>query len=89
MPVDPREVAATAVEQMIQEGLKKHVADRWRTEPQDNHLDKAVRHIMTFKLISDGNQKPDGEQHLCNAICRLALALAQVYPNRAADTDRP
>jgi hypothetical protein len=47
------------------------------TEPQDNHLDKAVRHIMTHKLIRDGNQAPDGEMHLKNALTRMAMALAQ------------
>jgi hypothetical protein len=74
---DPRWVAWDAVDQMMTEGLKKHRAEGWRAEPQDNHLDKAVRHVMTFKLIRDSNQKPDGENHLRNALCRLAFALNQ------------
>lgn len=83
--IDPREAAWKAVDDMMSEGLKKHVADKWRVEPQDNHLDKAVRHIMTYKLIRDGNQKPDGEpNHLRNAVCRAVMALVQDMTSRGS-----
>ncbi len=82
---DPRTIAWHAVDEMIMEGLKKHDPDAWRTEPQDNHLDKAVRHIMTYKLIRDGNQKPDGEMHLRNALCRLAMALTQTIDESSGE----
>jgi hypothetical protein len=34
-----------------------------------------LRHVLTYKLIRDGNQKRDGEEHLKLAITRLAMAL--------------
>ena len=80
---DPRRRAWEAVDDMIAEGLKKHRAEGWREEPMDNHLDKAIRHICTHKLIRDGNAKPDGEMHLRNALCRLAMALTQVIDAEA------
>ena len=75
---DPRQIAYDTVDELLKIGLAQgHQAEKWRDEPQDNHLDKCIRHIMTFKLMRDGNQKPDGENHLRNAICRLSLALTQ------------
>ena len=72
---DPRQIAADAVDQMIQEGLKKNVAERWRQEDLRMHVLKAQRHLATFLLMLDGHSKPDGENHLRNAICRSAMAL--------------
>jgi hypothetical protein len=55
----------------------KHPPYTWKDEDEDEHLNKAVRHILTYQLIRDGHQKPDGENHLDNAITRLAMAIAQ------------
>lgn len=74
---DPRNTAWHVVDEMLIEGEKKHRRQSWLDEPEDNHLDKAIRHVMTYKLIRDGNQPPDGEMHLKNALCRLAMAMAQ------------
>lgn len=74
----PQLIAYTTIFEMMEEGLAKgHLPDGWKDEPQDNHLDKAVRHIMTHKLQRDGNAPKDHELHLRNALCRLAFALAQ------------
>lgn len=75
--MNPSVAAVQAIVEMMSLGAAKHASESWFTEPQDNHLDKAVRHIMTFKLIRDGNSPPDGEMHLKNAITRLAMALTQ------------
>lgn len=68
----------------MSEGLRQgHKLDAWRAEPQDNHLDKAMRHALTYRLMRDGNSPdPDsgGEDrlaHLRRALCRLALVLSQ------------
>ncbi|PAW76080.1 MAG: hypothetical protein B9S32_16370 [Verrucomicrobia bacterium Tous-C9LFEB] len=81
---DPAEVAADVVREIMSTGLKQgHQQDAWRSEPQDNHLDKALRHALTFRLMRDGNSKePDAEgedrmAHLKRALCRLALVLCQ------------
>lgn len=78
-PPDLSLVAFLTCRELLEQGLKQgHHAESWRDEPQDNHLDKAVRHIMTYKLIRDGNQIPDNEScHLKNALCRIAMALCQ------------
>lgn len=78
----PSDLALTAFltcRELLEQGLRQgHMAESWRDEDQNNHLDKAVRHIMTYKLIRDGNQKPDNEScHLKNALCRVAMALCQ------------
>lgn len=66
-----------AVVEIMRMGAGKHIRNSWYIEPQDNHLDKGMRHCLTAKLIRDGNQKPDGEAHLKLACCRLAMALTQ------------
>jgi hypothetical protein len=75
MSADPRQVAAEAVDLMLREGMKKHVAERWRAEDMRMHILKAQRHLSTFLLVLDGHSKPDGENHLRNGICRAAMAL--------------
>jgi hypothetical protein len=81
-PLDPRQVAAFAVDEMIAEGLKKHADEAWRTQSASMHIDKAIRHVITHRLIKDGHQPPDGETHLMNAITRLAMALTQELQGR-------
>lgn len=75
--IAPADEAAAAIRQVMAKGSDKDGCDEsWRELPQDYHLDRALRHALTYKLIRDGNQKPDGEEHLKLAIARLAMALA-------------
>lgn len=81
---DPAEVAASVVRDIMSAGLRQgHKADAWRYEPQDNHLDKALRHALTFRLMRDKNSpEPDAEgedrlAHLQRSLCRLALVICQ------------
>jgi hypothetical protein len=74
---EPHDLAGEVVGRVLREGTKTHNGEAWRDEPQDKHLDKAVRHIMTHKLIRDGHQASDGENHLEFALARIAMALAQ------------
>ena len=55
---------------------EKHKPYTWLDESDDEHLRKASRHILTHQLIRDGQQPDDLENHLNNAICRLAMAIA-------------
>lgn len=73
----PAFVSFGIVNDIMKLGLKKHAADSWRTEPEDNHIDKGLRHGLSYKLIRDGNSPPDTEPHLHLALCRLAFAAAQ------------
>ena len=57
--------------------IEKHKPWTWMKDSEDEHLKKAMRHILTYMLIRDGQQKPDGEEHLDNAITRLSMAVAQ------------
>lgn len=73
----PFVVAAEAALMIERSGLAKHKGDSWAHEPRQNHTLKAGRHLMTHELISIGWAKPDNEDHLGNALCRVAMALAQ------------
>ena len=55
----------------------KHEPYTWLDEEEDEHLHKAQRHILTHQIIRDGYSYSDSEEHLENAICRLAMAIAR------------
>jgi hypothetical protein len=55
----------------------KHKPFTWKDESEDEHLRKALRHILTYQIIRDGQQQPDNEDHLNNAMCRLAMAISK------------
>ncbi|HEX3149219.1 MAG TPA: dATP/dGTP diphosphohydrolase domain-containing protein [Gemmataceae bacterium] len=74
---NPHILAYMIIDQVLSDGMKTHPNDDWRNEPQDKHLDKAMRHILTHKLVRDGHQKPNGENHLHHALTRIAMAIAQ------------
>ena len=78
MKSDPRQVAANSVDEIIAEGLKKHLAEGWRTENIRMHCLKAQRHLSTFMLMLDKYQRQDGEDHLKLALTRTAMALTQL-----------
>lgn len=55
--------------------ITKHKPWSWQEESQDEHLRKAIRHILTYQLIRDKQQKDTGENHLNNALVRLIMGL--------------
>lgn len=72
----PAELAARIIENVMLAGsAKEGCDDSWIERPNNHHLDRAIRHILTHKLIAEGNQEPDGERHLHLALTRLAMAL--------------
>ena len=62
---------------LSEDRIAKHKPYTWLKEPKDEHLRKASRHITTYQLIRDWQSPSDGEDHLKNAVCRLAMGLAQ------------
>lgn len=75
---DPADLAHSIVRKVIAKGSAKTGSnENWRKDPQDYHLDRAMRHISTFKLIRDGNQPADQDKHLELALTRIAMALTQ------------
>jgi len=76
---DIMEVIEEAITKILlsDDRTSKHPPYTWMDEDEDEHLRKAARHIMTYQIIRDGHQKQDGENHLHNAITRLAMALAK------------
>lgn len=73
---DPSVEAARAIVDVIRKGSAKSGSnENWRNDPMNYHLDRALRHIITYKLIAEGNQTPDGEPHLKLALTRIAMAL--------------
>jgi len=73
----PAEMAFQAVESTMFKGTTRTDRPDWRHEEQDYHLDRAIRHICTYRVMRDGSQKPDGDNHLKLALTRLAMALAK------------
>lgn len=75
----PEELAADVVRRMIEEGLKKHGQESWRTEPVTMHLAKAARHAQTACLLLDHPEyTQDAEtaiEHAERAICRAVMGL--------------
>jgi len=59
--------------------MSKHPPYSWKSEEVNQHLLKAARHINTYMQIAAGYQKDDEENHLNNAMCRLAMAMGIVY----------
>jgi len=64
----------------------KHPPYSYRSEPQDEHLHKALRHVLTYQIQRDGQQDADGEDHLAQAIVRLCMA-RDVEPGSDTDAD--
>lgn len=75
----PEQLAADVVRRMIEEGLKKHGVESWRTEPVTMHAGKAARHAQTACLLLDHPEYTQdaetAEEHLERAICRAVMAL--------------
>ena len=62
---------------LSQDRILQHKPYTWTTEDQEQHLLKAARHINTHIQIQNGYEEEDKENHLDNAICRLAMAITQ------------
>ena len=62
---------------LSEDRVAKHLPYSWKDEDVSQHLLKAARHINTHMQIAAGYQKDDGENHLDNAITRLAMALGK------------
>lgn len=72
----PFVVAAEVSLDVERKGLQKHEKDGWFNEIREKHTLKAARHIMSHELTMGGFIESE-ESHLENALCRLAMALAQ------------
>lgn len=70
-------IAINAITKTLKEGAKKPRPCHWLDESQDMHLDKGTRHVSTFRLIRNGHQESNGENHLELALTRIAMAIAQ------------
>lgn len=78
---DPSWTAAYIVDKVMDAGREKHAEDEWLTQMAfEDHLKAAKRHLQRIKggpvegdvvtLSKDGT-----EDHLNNALCRLAMAV--------------
>lgn len=70
--------AAATIRNIIVSGRRKHVRDSFVHVAPDFHLDRAIRHICSAKLMRDGNQRADEDGvdgHLENALARVAMAV--------------
>jgi len=69
------EVAINALKGILlsKDRTSKHPPYSWQKETQDEHLHKALRHILTYMLQRDEQQAWDDEDHLALAITRLVM----------------
>ena len=54
--------------------------ETWRDKSPNYHLDRAMHHGLTYRMIRDGDEPANGEgqiKHLKNAITRLAMRLVK------------
>lgn len=65
--VPPKILMAMAM--VMSEGSKDHIPGGWRRIPTDQHIGRAMGHIVRFM------QGEEGENHLAHAACRLAFAI--------------
>lgn len=76
---DARLTAFLAVDEKMDEGLKKHVGEAWRDEPISMHLQKAARHLLSALLLLDHPEyTKDAESisdHIKQGLTRAAMAL--------------
>ncbi len=80
------DLAKKAIITTLHEGKKHHRQDDFSTRDPNFHLDRAIRHICTARLIRDKHQDMDLEGvagHLGRALTRLAMAMHQ--ENQSAD----
>ncbi len=74
------QLAERTVAQILDAGRKQgHAPDDFQQDP-DYHLDRAIRHAMTYRLMRDSNQLEDAEGHrghLERAVTRLVMALSR------------
>lgn len=74
------DLAKKVICEVLHEGKKKHRPDAFATVHPDYHLDRAMRHISTSKLIRNKHQDKDveGERgHLGRALVRIVMAIHQ------------
>lgn len=73
------ELAKQAIIKTLHEGKKKHGPNEFLTHA-DYHIDRAIRHLVTARLIRDGHQANDAEGvkgHLNRALTRVVMAIHQ------------
>lgn len=60
--------------------IGKHQPFSWAERTDDEDIDKAIRHLMTWRLMRNGYTPVDAEgldAHLINALTRLAMVAAK------------
>lgn len=73
-------LAERTVANILDEGRKQGHAPDDFLQDADYHIDRAIRHICTSRLIRDGHQLPDAEGvkgHLARALTRITMAINQ------------
>lgn len=70
------ETAVRVVAKVYDEnGPPRHGKDDWLEFSPEEHLQHAAQHLEDDEMIRRGLVSPNGENHLFNAMCRIAMAL--------------
>ncbi len=80
-----------AIEQVMQNsGRHKHGPYKWTVDSYEEHIHKAVRHLLRWLQIKNGECEPDTEDHLALGMVRACMAHAKrdfVYGLEDADRE--
>lgn len=74
--------ARAIVEGVVAQSVGKHDADEFLSESPESHEDRAMRHLLTGRLMCRREVAPDEEGpsgHLARAITRLVMAYECKY----------
>jgi hypothetical protein len=63
--------------------IGKYPPYNWCTETVNAHIAKGIRHLLTYQLQRDKQQKYDGEDHFKLGICRIAMAYSLMLRTNA------
>lgn len=82
------ELTATAKRALVaillsDDRISKHAPYTWAKDDVNDHILKAIGHIAYGMGQYHGYKKPDGEDHLHNAITRLVMAKSIIDRERA------
>ena len=75
---DVATLAYNIIHRIMDDGVSSHGKDVWfKNESMTRQTLLASRHLLTYQLQALGEKTADGDDHLANALVRVAMALAK------------
>ena len=69
---------ALLIRRVMEDGEQSHGKNVWfNNESSQRQVLLAARHLLTYQLQASGEKPADGDDHLVNALVRVAMAIAK------------